>query len=178
MLPSTPEDADAQLTAALSKLSDDDRKLVEAQRYCPVLLQNRLGSMGKPVKLLLDGQAVFVCCEACKEKATANAAQTLATVAQLLKDPHGAAPNKKEAEIEAELAKLSPEDQRAARQQRFCAVLETSRLGSMGKPEKLTLNGQEVFVCCEGCVDEAKAQPESALAKAAKLRAQTKKGTK
>src|SRR4051794_18149041 len=39
-----------------------------------------------------------------------------------------------EAEIQKGLAALSPEDRKEAEAQRFCAVNDDSRLGSMGKP--------------------------------------------
>src|SRR5207302_7854934 len=54
--PSTPENPDAKIQAALAKLSSDDRKLTESQRFCPILPTNRLGSMGPPVKLIIEGQ--------------------------------------------------------------------------------------------------------------------------
>lgn len=76
--PSTPEDAGSEIEAALAQLSGSDRKLAEAQRFCPVLESSRLGSMGAPVKIVLEGQTVFLCCEGCEKKARANARQILA----------------------------------------------------------------------------------------------------
>jgi len=81
--PSTPEDPDAKINAALAALSVEDRKLVKLQRFCPILTKNRLGSMGPPVKLVIEGQTVFLCCPGCKEKALANPKQTLEKVAEL-----------------------------------------------------------------------------------------------
>lgn len=78
--PSTPDDPDAKINAALAKLSPEDRKLAEAQRFCPVLTSNRLGGMGTPVKLRMQGQTVFLCCSGCTKKALANPDATLATV--------------------------------------------------------------------------------------------------
>lgn len=76
-----------------------------------------------------------------------------------------------DATIEANLAKLSPEDRRLAEEQRFCAVLDDSRLGSMGPPVKVDLPGGTVFVCCSGCVSEAKENAEQALARVKELKA-------
>jgi hypothetical protein len=53
----------------LAKLSPEDRKLVEKQRFCVVETGNRLGAMGPPVKLLIQGQPVFLCCEGCRQQA-------------------------------------------------------------------------------------------------------------
>jgi Cu(I)/Ag(I) efflux system membrane fusion protein len=81
--PTTPQDPDAKINAALAKLAPADRALAEAQRYCAVLEDSRLGSMGPPVKLLIEGQPVFLCCPGCKAKALADPQKTLAKVRQL-----------------------------------------------------------------------------------------------
>jgi Cu(I)/Ag(I) efflux system membrane fusion protein len=86
------EDEDARVKAALGKLSSPDRRLAEAQAFCPVLRDNRLGSMGVPVKVMVKGQPVFLCCAGCKEKALANPDQTLAKVEQLKAKVKGASP--------------------------------------------------------------------------------------
>ncbi len=41
--------------------------------------------MGTPIKLLLEGQAVFLCCEGCKDVALEKPKETLARVKQFLK---------------------------------------------------------------------------------------------
>ncbi len=86
--PSMPEDPDAKLAAALASLSHEDRALVEAQRFCPILKQNRLGSMGPPVKLEMGGKTVFVCCNGCKAPALEDPDETLAQVARFLAAKH------------------------------------------------------------------------------------------
>jgi uncharacterized protein (TIGR03000 family) len=75
-----------------------------------------------------------------------------------------------EDEIKTNLAKLSPEDRKLAAEQRFCAVQEGVRLGSMGVPVKMMLKRQPVFLCCKGCTNEAKEHPERTLARAARER--------
>jgi uncharacterized protein (TIGR03000 family) len=77
----------------------------------------------------------------------------------------------REATIKASLAKLSPEDRELARAQRFCAVQEHNRLGSMGKPVKVMVSGKAVFVCCKGCVEKAKGNPKRTLGKVKELKA-------
>jgi membrane fusion protein, copper/silver efflux system len=78
--PSTPENPDARIEASLAALSLDDRKLAEAQGFCPVLPKNRLGVMGPPIKLMIDGQPVFICCEGCRATALESPQETLAKV--------------------------------------------------------------------------------------------------
>jgi uncharacterized protein (TIGR03000 family) len=75
-----------------------------------------------------------------------------------------------EDEIKANLARLNTEVRKLVEQQKFCAVQNGIRLGSMGVPVKISLKGQPVFLCCRGCVEHAEANPEQTLAGVAKLR--------
>jgi len=70
------------------------------------------------------------------------------------------------------MAELSPEDRKEAEAQKFCAVMNTSRLGSMGAPLKLDVKGQPVFVCCGGCKSKALKNPDQTLTRVAKLKAE------
>src|SRR5438067_918109 len=49
----------------VAKLDPEDRKLAEAQRWCAVNTDKPLGSMGKPYKVMVKDQPVFLCCEHC-----------------------------------------------------------------------------------------------------------------
>jgi uncharacterized ParB-like nuclease family protein len=188
--PSTPEDPQAKIKASLAKLSEEDRSLVEAQKFCPILTSNQLGSMGPPVKVMVDGQPVFLCCSGCKQKAMDNPKDTLAKVAELKQKtlaeptvpdiatapapatsqkPEIATDAVKESEIKEALAKLSPEDQKLVESQRLCPVTE-NRLGSMGPPVKVVLDGQPVWLCCDGCKDEATNNPKATLEKVARFK--------
>jgi len=75
-----------------------------------------------------------------------------------------------EADIEATLSKLSPEDQALAKSQKFCPVMSNERLGTMGAPPKLDVKGQAVFVCCKGCSKKALKNPDETLAKVAAMK--------
>ena len=48
-----------------------DKELIEKQKTCPVTDQP-LGSMGKPVKVVVKKRTVFLCCAGCKKKLLAN----------------------------------------------------------------------------------------------------------
>jgi len=52
----------------IAKLPADNRELAIAQGVCPVTGEP-LGSMGVPVKVMLKGIPVFLCCKGCEEKA-------------------------------------------------------------------------------------------------------------
>jgi hypothetical protein len=71
----------------------------------------------------------------------------------------------KEDKIKANLAKLSDEDRALAEKQKICPVGD-GPLGSMGAPYKVTLDGGTVvFLCCDGCEETLKGDPEKYLAK-------------
>jgi hypothetical protein len=75
-------------------------------------------------------------------------------------------------EMATNLAKLQSEDRKSAEAQQFCAVQEGVRLGSMGVPVKVTLNGQTVFLCCEACVKKAESHPAQTLERVKKIKAE------
>ncbi len=161
--PSTPEDTDAKIDLALAKLSPADRKLAASQKFCPILTESRLGSMGVPIKVMVKDQLVFVCCNGCTKQAAKEADATLKKVADLRahRKPEGekklssSKPTPKQEKIAKALAKLAPEDRAAAEKQNFCAVMPKSELGSMGTPIKLVRDGQPLFLCGEGCLAAA-----------------------
>jgi Cu(I)/Ag(I) efflux system membrane fusion protein len=69
--------ADADIEAALAKLSPEDRKLAEAQKICPVS-DHALGSMDAPVAIEVEGKKVWVCCKGCEDPLKADPAKYLA----------------------------------------------------------------------------------------------------
>ena len=147
-----PKQAAAKIETALAKLPKADRALADAQRYCPMMDTVRLGAMGTPVKVMIDGKPVFLCCNGCKDEAVEHGKETLATVEKLKK-------------ATAAVAKLPAADQPLAEAQLFCPIEEGSRLGSMGTPVKLMLEGKPVFLCCKGCEDAARENTKTTLAK-------------
>lgn len=175
--PSTPEDSDIKIRDALAKLPAADRAIAERQKFCPILKDSRLGSMGVPIKVMIGNEAVFVCCEGCKADAQKDGPATLAKVHKLQEargsaatpSPTNQSPAREsraaraEREIREALAELSAEDRALAEAQRFCPILTDSRLGSMGPPVKLTIQGRPVFICCEGCQKRALENPVATL---------------
>lgn len=88
--------------------------------------------------------------------------------------PAPAAASTDEAKYSDAIAKLPEEDRAAATAQRFCVVEDKSRLGSMGMPYKITIEGQPVFLCCAGCEEDALRDSKATLAKVEKLKAAAK----
>jgi hypothetical protein len=75
--------ADAEIAAERAKLSAEDRALVDAQEWCVISDDERIGSMGPPIKLIIKGQPVFICCKGCRKKAEADPDKTLAKLEEL-----------------------------------------------------------------------------------------------
>ena len=79
---------EAEIRAERAKLSPEDRKLADAQEWCANQVDERLGSMGVPLKVMVkekEGKdhTVFVCCKNCQKDVLADPAKTLATVEEL-----------------------------------------------------------------------------------------------
>jgi YHS domain-containing protein len=72
--------------------------------------------------------------------------------------------NSSAANVPQGLLELSAEDRATAQKQRICPV-SGEVLGSMGKPVKVTVKGQTVFLCCSGCEEDIKKDPDKYLAK-------------
>jgi uncharacterized protein (TIGR03000 family) len=74
-------------------------------------------------------------------------------------------------EVAANLGKLDAEDRKVAEEQKHCAVQEGVRLGAMGVPVKIMVQGEPVFLCCRGCEVAARRDPDKTLEKVQKLKA-------
>ncbi len=66
----------------INKLPPEDRELAIAQAVCPVT-DEPLGSMGPPAKVMVEGEAVFLCCKGCERDVRENPEQVLAKVRKL-----------------------------------------------------------------------------------------------
>ncbi len=62
------------------------------------------------------------------------------------------------------LVHFSEEDRQSAIKQHFCPV-SGEMLGTMGAPEKVEVDGQSVWICCDGCKDKLLADPQKYLDK-------------
>ena len=66
--------------------------------------------------------------------------------------------------MHATLAKLPEADRASAEKQHVCPV-SGQMLGVMGLPIKVTVKGQDVWLCCEGCKEKIMNDPDTYLAK-------------
>ncbi len=194
-----PEILSAEMLAEIETLPTEDQEPAKAQLICPIT-DMKLGSMGPPIKVDVNGQPVFICCEGCRESllddpetylaklaaprsATAEDEGDLPPMGTMELPPMGAmelpsmgdwefvplpielgATADDETEIGDALAQLSPADRRMALRQQICPVANM-KLGSMGPPVKVDVNGRAVFICCEGCRNQLLAEPAKHLAR-------------
>lgn len=90
--------------------------------------------------------------------------------------PANAGTSEEDKEIADAMAKLSAEERAVAMAQKYCPVAamgegaHDSLLGSMGAPVKVTLEGKDVYLCCDGCKEMAEKNPAATLAKAEELK--------
>lgn len=63
----TDEPAIPETMKGIRQLSLSDQRMAMKQQTCPIT-SDLLGSMGRPIKVDVDGRIVFVCCEGCVEK--------------------------------------------------------------------------------------------------------------
>jgi hypothetical protein len=116
----------------------------EEQKICPVE-GAELGTMGPPVAAEVGGQKVWTCCDACPPKIKADPARYLA---KLTASASGT-------------TKVM-----TAQEQKLCPVTG-ARLGSMGDPIAVDVEGRKVWLCCDSCPPKLKANPAKYLAKLA-----------
>jgi hypothetical protein len=70
----------SEIEQALSALAPEDRQLAVKQKLCPVT-DEPLGSMGAPVRVVLQGRPVFLCCAGCETELRAKPDRYLAKLA-------------------------------------------------------------------------------------------------
>lgn len=154
----------ATIEQSLARLNQADRDLARTQSYCPVT-GFALGSMGAPVKVTVEEQAVFLCCEGCRGGLLEKPQYYLERMKQEGQPKiDEALTAKQREEIEKAFQSLSPEDRQLAERQKYCPVAEM-RLGSMGTPIKVDLEGRPLFVCCDGCRESLVQDPTGYLKK-------------
>lgn len=77
--------AKAKLPVTAATVGKDDKAAIERQQFCPVSGE-KLGGMGDPVKLLVDGHPVYLCCQGCVAKVKHDPETYLRKAIQLQKN--------------------------------------------------------------------------------------------
>jgi Cu(I)/Ag(I) efflux system membrane fusion protein len=105
------------------------------QKLCPVT-GSELGSMGDPLPVKLASGQVWICCEGCQSPLEEQPGKYLPKLARV---------------------------EWTVEEQGICPVTR-AKLGSMGEPLAVEVANQKVWVCCGGCPEKLKAQPDRYLA--------------
>ena len=108
--------------------------------------------MGPPMKIMVKGHPVFVCCKGCEKDALKDPDKTLKKVEEFKK------------------SKLSAEDLALVVEQKLCPISGEPLGGEMGTPIKLTIKGKPVFICCKSCEKAALKDPDKTLQKVEELK--------
>ena len=154
-------------------LAAGDREAVGRQVVCPVTGDKF--DHGEPIKLLVDRQPVFVCCEGCVEDvkkdpdkfASSTRVDTLRLMRQVADTPNSgkgtALPDNLVALYGVKpgvtVTQATAADASGIAQQRICPVTRQP-LGAHGPPLRVTVDGQRLYVCCQGCVAEIEKDPQ------------------
>jgi len=134
--------------------TEADAEAIAAQKLCPVM-DEPLGSMGKPLKVTGLGRDVYLCCKGCLKFLEKDPHKYLAKLPQLT----GAA--------KPVVEKVTRADTPFAAAQKLCPVMDEP-LEGMGGPYKTVVSGRIIYICCPGCAKKVHSNPEIYLTKLAK----------
>lgn len=147
----------------IAAATDADAPLIARQKICPVM-DEPLGSMGKPIKLLVSGKPLFLCCKGCIKKVQAEPEKYLAMItspaANTAADGALAASGQ---QVRDGVFRVTAADQPFVAAQQICPVMEEP-LDAMGGPYRVDANGRAIYICCPGCAKKITAEPEKYLA--------------
>ena len=148
------------------KFTDSDAALISKQAVCPVM-DEPLGGMGQPIKLLVGGKPLFLCCKGCIKKVQAEPEKYLAMVYRDgEKGSKGVGENVVPAGTDAVRAgvfKVTAADAPFVAAQKKCPVMDEP-LDAMGGPYKVNADGKAIYICCPGCAKKIAAEPQKYLA--------------
>ncbi|XZE54208.1 hypothetical protein SH139x_000160 [Planctomycetaceae bacterium SH139] len=156
--------AAAKFEITVAKITKADAELVAKQKVCPVM-DEPLGSMGQPVKMLVNDKPIFLCCKGCIKKIKAEPTKYLAMVygetGQADAGQAGSVPADGE-QVRPGIFKVSAADKPYVAAQKMCPVMDEP-LDSMGGPYRVHAAGKAVYICCPGCAKRITADPEKYL---------------
>lgn len=138
----------------VSSATDADAALIKRQAKCPVM-DEPLGSMGQPIKVMVGDKPIFLCCKGCIKKIQAEPAKYLAMVYG--NSPGGQASASATSvvpaggqQVRAGVFKVTAADAPFIAAQKRCPVMDEP-LDAMGGPYKVNAAGKAIYICCPGC---------------------------
>mgnify|MGYP003675840518 FL=1 len=136
-----------------------DAAMIAQQKVCPVM-DEPLGSMGDPIKVMVGDKPIFLCCKGCIKRIKADPAKYLAIVYGA--GSTGSVPAGTE-QVREGIFKVSAEDAPFIAAQKKCPVMDEP-LDAMGGPYKIHAAGKAIYICCPGCAKKIVAEPQKWLA--------------
>ena len=154
------EGATERPQVTVSRATEADKSLIAKQANCPVM-DEPLGSMGGPIKVMVGDKPVFVCCKGCIKKVQAKPAEYVARVygdrPQPILSPRDGQ------QVRPGVFKVTAVDAPFIAAQRECPVMEEP-LQAMGGPYRVHAAGRAIYICCPGCAKKITADPTKYLA--------------
>ncbi len=142
------------------KFTESDAALITKQAVCPVM-DEPLGGMGQPIKLLVGGKPLFLCCKGCIKKVQAEPEKYLAMVYKTTSPASVVATSTEQ--VRPGVFKVSDADKPFIAAQKKCPVMDEP-LDAMGGPYKVNADGKAIYICCPGCAKKIAAEPQKYLA--------------
>lgn len=141
----------------MAELAADDNDKIAKQGTCPVM-GTKLGEHGKPIKVIVDSQPLFLCCKACLPKLQKDALSYM-TKAGVEHDLSFANAISTQPATDA--------DAQAIKSQGTCPVTGET-LGAHGKVLKVSMGDRSVFICCAACLKAIQKEPSKFFVSEAK----------
>ncbi|WP_430453384.1 hypothetical protein [Rhodopirellula europaea] len=140
--------------------TQSDAAAIAAQKVCPVM-DEPLGGMGTPIKVMVGDKPIYLCCKGCIKKIQAEPAKYLAMVygngTQASAQPAATTTAK------ITVSTSTQADAAAIAAQKTCPVMDEP-LGGMGTPIKVMVGDKPIYLCCKGCIKKIQAEPAKYLA--------------
>ncbi|QDS92192.1 YHS domain protein [Roseimaritima multifibrata] len=151
----------------VSTATQDDAAAIAAQKVCPVM-DEPLGGMGTPVKMMVGEKTIFLCCKGCIKKVQAEPAKYVAMLYGSQEKSEGVGgegamvPAGTE-QVREGIFKVNAFDAPFIAAQKKCPVMDEP-LEAMGGPYKVNAAGKAIYICCPGCAKKIAADPERYVA--------------
>ncbi len=139
-----------------------DASAIAAQKVCPVM-DEPLGGMGTPIKVMVGDKPIYLCCKGCIKKIQAEPAKYLTMVYGAENTATASAVPAGTEEVREGIFKVTSADAPFIAAQKKCPVMDEP-LDAMGGPYKVNAAGQAIYICCPGCAKKIAAEPQKYLA--------------
>ena len=164
----------------VSTATSSDAAGIAKQRVCPVM-NEPLGGMGQPIKVMVGDKPIYLCCKGCVKKIEQEPLKYLGMVhgnAEISQIPSDSIPSLetaktnqsatsafvtfREEQVRDGIFKVSVIDKPFVTAQKRCPVMDEP-LDAMGGPYKVNAAGQAIYICCPGCAKRIASDPRKYL---------------